>query len=356
MVERQIENLGLACWCQGDPRLLIESVKLADRSGFSGIWLVEVQDVDVLALAAALSQNTEKITIATGVVNLNLRLPTLLAMAAATLSELLEGRFVLGVGAGAPPMRFTTKNRANTPLNRLTESLQIIRGCLLASATGAPYSFSGKLYDVQNFKLGLSTKYRPPVYGAGMGTKTVEAVAKYADGVIMMLPTLAHVRKLIPIIDENLGKRKLTRSTPGEESGSDKFQVACYIVTVVSEDPEEAEIFAKQTVVNYSSIPAYHQNFVRLGFSKEIEIIDKARASGADIDAMIRMVPKKMAEGTVVYGNAAECVRKISEFVRAGISQPIVYPSTSGPLPYPDRINYAIEKFAPFLERSATRM
>ncbi len=333
----KIPNLGIAFSCAGDPKLLIDSAKRAEQAGFSGVWLVEVFDIDTLAMAAALAQATRRINIATGVVNSNLRLPTLLAMSATTLSMLSDGRFILGIGAGSAPMSLTSKVMFNTSLTRLSETLQIVRGCL----NGKKFYFSGKLFDVKGFQLGISSKFNIPVYCAAMGLKAVEIAAKYADGVILMLPTLDHARAAVQRIDATLMQRGLSPHS---------FPVACHLVTVISNNPEEAVSYAKRFVAQFAWIPAYHENFVRLGFVDEMALIDQALAHGG-VDEAMKIVPTEMAEKTVVYGNAEECAKKISNFVRVGISRPIVYPSTSGPLPYPRRINESVDLFTPFLEK-----
>lgn len=75
----RLPNLGIAVRCLGDPKTFVNPVRRAQESGFHSVWLVEVNDVDALAFALALCQVTDKIRICTGVVNSNLRLPTLLA-------------------------------------------------------------------------------------------------------------------------------------------------------------------------------------------------------------------------------------------------------------------------------------
>src|ERR671932_1801824 len=120
-----LPNLGIAVRCLGAPKTFINPVRTAEEAGFRSVWLVEVSDVDTIAFASALSQVTDKISICTGVVNSSLRLPTLLAMGAATVSNLSHGRFVLGVGAGSSPMK--DSETADIRVTRLPETLQLIR-------------------------------------------------------------------------------------------------------------------------------------------------------------------------------------------------------------------------------------
>lgn len=335
----KIPKLGIAFRPAGNPSLLLESAALAESVGFDSVWLVEVAEVDTLALAGAISQATQKIKIATGVVNSTLRLPTLLAMGAVTVSQLSRGRFILGVGAGSPQMRYAVENGQNTPLTRLGETLRVIRGCL----SGKALDFDGALYKVSNFRIGLTSDYRIPLYAAAMGPKTIATAASDADGVILMFPTLDYLKTVMPIIDNALKPRGLSRSLNGS------FGVACHLVTVISDDAEEAIRYAKITVANYAFNPAYHKHFQRLGFSSELDRIREAFESGSTEEAA-KAVSTQMAEKTVIYGNTEECLDKISDLVAAGITEPVVYPSRYGPLPYPERINDSIKRLAPFLK------
>src|ERR671910_1799151 len=177
-----LPNLGIAVECLGDPKTFVNPIRAAEEAGFKSVWLVEVNDVDVLTFASALSQVTDKIRICTGVVNSSLRLPTLLAMGAATVSNLSDGRFVLGVGAGSSPMN--SSDNADLRVTRLRETLQLLRDVLSGNKT----SFQGSLFEIQDFQLGFKPKYSIPLYGAAMGLRMVKAVAQLADGVLLMMP------------------------------------------------------------------------------------------------------------------------------------------------------------------------
>src|SRR3954451_20340021 len=84
---------------------VVEQVELADRAGLD---LVGIQDhpyqrafLDTFALLAFLAARTSRIRLVPDVANLPLRLPAMLAKAAASIDLLSGGRFELGLGAGA---------------------------------------------------------------------------------------------------------------------------------------------------------------------------------------------------------------------------------------------------------------
>lgn len=308
----RLPNLGIAVECLGDPKTFVNPVRTAQEAGFHSVWLVEVNDVDTLAFASALCQVTDKIMICTGVVNSSLRLPTLLAMGAATVSSLSHGRFVLGIGAGSSPMK--NRDTINIRVTRLRETLQLIRAILSGDKT----SFQGSLFEVQGFQLGFKPKYSIPLYGAAMGLKMVKIVAELADGLVLMLPTLEHTKLSVRAVRSIIKKK-----------GVNQFRIACHFVTVISEN--ESMVEARRMVARFCAIPPYHNSFARMGFAQELAKIDKA-LSTKQREAW-RSVPPQMADQLIIHGTVEKCVKRISDYVKVGVTDPIIYPSlmTAGP-------------------------
>lgn len=329
-------NIGIALRCKGSPSVLMDSAIRAEKVGFDSAWLVEVIEADVMALAGALSQVTSKIKIATGVVNSNLRLPTLLAMAATTVSRLSNGRFILGVGAGDAPMSYSQPLEANKPASRLGETLQILRLCL----SGDTVHFDGRLFRVDGFRLGLLPTARIPIFGAAMGTRMAATVARSADGVLAMMVTLEQIKEIKKTIEQT------TRTFKPEDEPS----IACHIVTSVSNSREAAEQVAKQSVVQYLGIPVYRNSIVRMGFSRQVQDLEAMMQEGGKKkeEEMWRSVSDEMAESLIVYGTPEECVDRIDDFVKEGVTYPIIYPCDTK-AGFPADVNETIRLFAPLI-------
>jgi alkanesulfonate monooxygenase SsuD/methylene tetrahydromethanopterin reductase-like flavin-dependent oxidoreductase (luciferase family) len=131
---------------------------LARRAEELGLELIGIQDhpyqwryLDTLSLIGDLVARTERIRFFPDVANLPLRSPALLAKQAASLDVLSEGRFELGLGAGAfwkaiaamgGPVR-----SGREALEALEEAIQIIRafwsGERMISFAGNHYSMKG---------------------------------------------------------------------------------------------------------------------------------------------------------------------------------------------------------------------
>ncbi|MDH2092346.1 LLM class flavin-dependent oxidoreductase [Rhizobium pusense] len=129
-----------------------EAVILADRLGFSEVWVGEhitcacEPIADPLQFFGSLIHATKQIKFATGVLNLPQHHPARLAGQIAQFDHLSEGRFIMGVGPGGlvTDMELfgtSEKNRAEMT----TESIKIMHQIW---SQDAPYNIKGKYWDV----------------------------------------------------------------------------------------------------------------------------------------------------------------------------------------------------------------
>src|SRR5512138_2625872 len=88
----------LAFWKNYDRKLYLRAVQLADELGYDSFWVPEAWGYDVFPLLTEMALHTKRIKLCTGIVNVYSRSPGVLAMSAATLQEISNGRFMLGIG------------------------------------------------------------------------------------------------------------------------------------------------------------------------------------------------------------------------------------------------------------------
>lgn len=319
-------RLGLALRGFGDPVSLLPLCRQAERLGFGRLWFVEVNDVDVFAMSVAAARETRSIGVASGVANSYLRLPTLTAMSAASVSALSGGRFTLGIGAGSPPLN-RPKQPCETPLRRFKETLEIVTQLLRSGRV----VYRGRVFETPGFELGFKPS-PTPVYAAGMGIRTLRLAVEVADGALLMLPTLNHVREVLNMIRDVLRERGVPPQS---------FGVASHMITVCSDDPEIALREAKRAVATYVAIPAYRRNFERLGYTKETQAVAQSLSEG--VEAAAQRVPDRMVDDFIVYGDAEKCAKTLEKFVDAGITEPVVYPYTSSRRNYHAMLSGVIE-------------
>lgn len=159
---------------------LVEQAIAAEELGYDRVWFPESWGRDAVTAIASTAERTEEIGLGTSIVNVYSRSPALLGQTAATLQEVSDGRFRLGVGPSGPIVieNWHGEDFGN-PLRRMRETIDIIKQVL----TGDPVQYDGEYFELSGFKLRCDAPDPAPrVDGAGLGPKSVELVGRFADG------------------------------------------------------------------------------------------------------------------------------------------------------------------------------
>ncbi|MBB6098998.1 putative non-F420 flavinoid oxidoreductase [Deinobacterium chartae] len=133
--------------------------------------------------------------------------PAIIAQAAATLSEMFEGRLWCAFGSGQnlnehiTGERWPAKDQRNA---RLEEAVSVIR----ALWSGEEVTFRGRFVTVEQARL-YSRPERPPlIYGAAITPQTARWVASWADGLITVVQTREKLRQVVEAFLEGGGEGK----------------------------------------------------------------------------------------------------------------------------------------------------
>jgi alkanesulfonate monooxygenase SsuD/methylene tetrahydromethanopterin reductase-like flavin-dependent oxidoreductase (luciferase family) len=199
----------------------LDVLRLADRAETFGLDVVSLPDhpywserLDTFTLLSAISQRTQRIRLFCNVANLPLRPPAFLARAGATLDWISNGRFDLGIGAGAQQLwdRIVAEGGprlgASESVDALEEAVQIIRG-LWNPATRV--SFRGTHYRVDDAE-------PSPLASSGIGIwlgayrpRMLGLVGRLADGwipssLVCSPSDIANANALIDAAAESAGR------------------------------------------------------------------------------------------------------------------------------------------------------
>jgi len=130
-----------ALWLYPDrPALeLVEAIRTADRLGVDEVWLGDEGPVqDPFTVLAAAAVRTGRIRLGVGITNPYGRHPRVTAWQAATLADLSDGRFVLGLGPGGSLALQPLGVTPTRPLRDCQEALATIRAtCTVPVYVGA---------------------------------------------------------------------------------------------------------------------------------------------------------------------------------------------------------------------------
>ncbi len=186
-----------------------EVVGLADRLGLD---LIGIQDhpyqrryLDTFALIAALAARTQRVTFFPDVACLPLRPPAVLAKTAASLDVISDGRFELGLGAGAfwdAIAGFGGPRRsAGEALAALEEAIAVIR--LLWSGERSLH-FDGEHYRLQGVHSGPVPVHDMGIWLGVGGPRALALTGRAADGWVPSIPSMpvASLAAKHDIIDE----------------------------------------------------------------------------------------------------------------------------------------------------------
>src|SRR6478672_1363215 len=99
-----------------------------EKAGLDLVWVAEAYGFDAPSLMGYLAAKTETVQIASGILPIYTRTPTLLAMTAAGIDALSDGRCQLGLGASGPQVIEGWHGVPyDAPLGRTREIIEVCR-------------------------------------------------------------------------------------------------------------------------------------------------------------------------------------------------------------------------------------
>src|SRR6188474_1085001 len=179
------------------PHQLISHAHTAERSGITFIvishhlnpWVSQQGESSfVWSVLGGIAQATERVGVGTAVTCPIMRFhPALAAQAAATVADMMPGRFFLGLGTG----EYLNEHIFGYPWpgydirrEMLIEAIHIIRELL----KGDEYSFYGTYFTVHDARIYTLPDNLPPIYLAASGPETATLAGQLSDGLISTTP------------------------------------------------------------------------------------------------------------------------------------------------------------------------
>lgn len=106
----------------------VDEVRNLESAGLDMVWVPEAYSFDAPSAMGYLAARTERVTIASGILPIYSRTPSLLAMTAAGIDYLSDGRCLLGLGASGPQVIEGFHGVPyQAPVGRMREIIQICR-------------------------------------------------------------------------------------------------------------------------------------------------------------------------------------------------------------------------------------
>ncbi len=302
--------------------------ELADyeKAGLDIVFVPEAYSFDAVSQLGYLAAKTERIQLASGILQLYSRTPTLTAMTAAGLDYVSGGRFVLGIGASGPQVIEGWHGvRYDAPLGRTREIIEICRKVWRRERL----TYDGRYYQIPlppeaGTGLGKPLKLinhpvrdRIPIVVAAIGPKNVTMTAELADGwePIFFLPEKA----------AQVWGGALAAGRAKRDAGLAPLDVIAQAPLAIGENSAGVLDFFRPMLALYiGGMGARGRNFYndlarRYGYEAEAKQIQDLYLDGKK-DEAAAAVPGELLAGTSLVGPEPYLRERLAALREAGVS------------------------------------
>lgn len=286
--------------------------------GYTDIWSAEAGAADAFSPLAAVARVGGDARLGTAIVPAFTRPPALLAMSAATMQNLTEGRFILGLGTSSSIIvqKWMGQSFAK-PLARLRETVEVLRDLF----AGKKVTSLDTSFQIRDFRLQLDPSAPIPIYLAALGPRACRLAGEVADGVIFFLKTPHGVRQALDWVAQG-----------ARAAGRDPTELDCVIRLPIAVD-EDRDLLAaalRRFLVTYAMVDVYNGSLAQQGFADEATGIVKAWRAG-ERDRAASSVTDEMLDQLTIAGDVEMCKVKLQAFRAAGVDTPVVLPMSVAP-------------------------
>ncbi|MBM3895729.1 MAG: LLM class flavin-dependent oxidoreductase [Thaumarchaeota archaeon] len=283
---------------------ILDCAKILKKYSPDVVWIPETWGMENFSMLSMVSQIVPS-KIGSSIINVYSRSPALVAMGAATIDTISNGRLILGLGTSSEPIvKDWHGQEFEKPVSRIKEYIEIIRLAL----SGKKVDYNGKFFSLKNFSLLIKPPRKHiPIYLAAVNQKMTDLTWQIADGAIFYLRPISELRKTV----EKMQRKR-------------RIDVTCQLVTCMSDDSEKAKTRAKKTLAFYVSVGKIYRDFLsKNGFQKEsANIFDEYKKSG--LKSNYEFVSDSMLNQLAICGTPNECIKQLQKFRDVGIDLPII--------------------------------
>lgn len=286
----------------------IALAQAAEAAGFDQFWVSDDLFLrSATVILAAVAQATTRIEIGTCILNPYTINPAEIAMEAATLDELSNGRFNLGLSSGAGDFLKWIGITPEKPRTAVIETVRVINRLL----SGKRSPFKGEFLQwTDEAYLRFKPLRRVPIYLGAMSPNMLRAIGEIADGGLPLLFPPEHYETVMPYIRE--GAEKAGRPL-------DSIDIAGCVWCSISDDFQAAEDVLREKIAYYGHAlsPLIWE---RLGLTREdFAPLEHAMMVENDAEKAKSLVTKTMLKIGII-GTSADLTAKLEKLVEMGLN------------------------------------
>jgi F420-dependent oxidoreductase-like protein len=310
----------------------VDEVVELEKIGVDIALVAEAYSFDAISQLGFLAARTSRIELGSGVVPIYVRTPTLLAMTAAGLDYVSDGRFRLGIGTSGPQvMEGFHGVPFDAPLGRTREVIEICRQVWRRERV----SYDGKYYRIplpadQGTGLGKSlqlinhpVRERIPITIAALGPKNVELTAEIAEG---WQPVFFQPEKADNVWGDSL-RAGFAKRDP--EIGPLDIMVSAPLA--IGDDADDRLAWAKPQLALYiGGMGArgknfYHNLATSYGYGDVANHIQDLYLDGKKAEA-IEAVPDELVRNVSLVGPRGFVKERLAAYAEAGVTTLLLQP------------------------------
>ncbi len=317
----------------------LELVATGEHLGWGGAWVSELAGIDAVTAATAIAGVLERGRVGSAILPMQTRDPLLLAMTAASISQVAKGGFILGLGTSTNVIiqDWHATPWGSSPLGLTRECVGLVRRFL----AGERITTDDGRWRYKRAQLSARPAGDVPIYIAALNDRMLELAGEIADGVLLNFVTiddLRHARERVAA-----GAERARRSIEG-------FEFVIYFRATVTDDYELVRGRYQSELFTYVMAPVYQQMFEREGYGAACLEVQKLWRTGAREEALDAIPPALIRERTLV-GTRDEIRARLEAYGDAGLDSTIVFPVAIPERDYIADCLRSIEALAPSAAR-----
>lgn len=272
----------------------------AESKGYDSIWMGELWGTSSVIKLSEIAARTDEIEIGTAIVNVFSRTPAVLAMTAATLDQVSDGRASFGVGTSTPTAVENVHGMAfERPVRRAHETIEVIQAILTGDE---PVDYDGELISVN----GVPPIDRDiPIYHAALGPANRRVVGRLCDGWMPHNIPFTSLEDAFKTVEETA--REVDRDP-------DEITIAPYVPAAVSEDEVEAYDAVRGHIAYYAGSADGYRNAIATAFPDHAERVADAWQNG-DRRKAADLVTDEMVHELGVAGTPEDARQRLRDLV-----------------------------------------
>ncbi|OBI11675.1 F420-dependent methylene-tetrahydromethanopterin reductase [Mycobacterium sp. E2327] len=310
---------------------VVEFAVEAERLGLDVCWVAEAWGADAPSALGYLAARTERMLLGSGVLQLGVRSPVMVAQTAIALSNLSNGRFLLGLGASGPQVIEGLHGVAfDRPLARMAETVDIVRQVF----AGDKISHSGKEFQIPRpggeavpMRLSTRAEHAIPIYLAALSPAMLRLTGRIADGWLgtSFVPEGSD-DAYFSHLDDGLAAAGRTRADVDICQGAE-------VAFAADEDELRGMIAGRKKELAFSlggmgssSTNFYNQAYSRQGWA-DVAAEVRERWQRGDRDGAAGLVTDEMVLATTLIGTEEMVRARLEVWRDAGVDTVRLYPA-----------------------------